>query len=206
MSKIKWKGGALLAPVPPALVSCGSLEMPNVLTVAWTGIINTLPPKTYVSIRPSRYSYELIKQSGEFVINLTTKELVRAADLCGVRSGRDIDKFAHCSITAARSFEVGAPSVAESPVSLECRVTDSVPMGTHEMFIADIVAVSVSSELLSADGKLHLERCGLVAYAHGDYFELGRRLGSFGYSVRKKNTAKRSKCSERKSDARPKNK
>lgn len=202
MSKIKWKGGALLAPVPPTLVSCGSLEKPNVLTVAWTGILNTAPAKTYVSIRPSRYSYELIKQSGEFVINLTTRELTAAADLCGVRSGRDIDKFAQCGLTAVRSFEVGAPSIEEAPVSLECRVTDSVLLGTHEMFIADIVAVAVDPELLSPDGKLRLDKCGLVAYAHGDYYELGKRIGSFGYSVRKKNTRGRAK--RRKTD-RPNN-
>lgn len=186
MSKIKWKGGALLAPVPPALVSCGTQEKPNALTVAWTGILNTHPPKTYVSVRPSRYSYGLIKESGEFVINLTTSKLVKAADLCGVRSGRDMDKFEKCGITAEPSAEVSAPSIAESPVSLECRVTDTVPLGTHDMFIADIVAVTVDESLLSEDGKLHLEKCGLAAYAHGDYYELGKRIGSFGFSVRKK--------------------
>lgn len=191
MSKIKWKGGALLAPVPPVLVSCGTLEKPNVLTVAWTGILNTHPPKTYVSVRPSRYSYPLIKESGEFVINLTTAELCRATDLCGVRSGRDIDKFATCGLTAEPSCEVGTPSIAECPVSLECKVSDIVPLGTHDMFIADIVAVTVKEELLSADGRLQLEKCGLLAYAHGDYFELGKKIGSFGFSVRKKKGSKK---------------
>lgn len=191
--KVKWKGGALLAPVPPTLISCGSLEKPNVLTVAWTGILNTQPPKTYVSIRPSRYSYELIKESGEFVINLTSKELVRTADFCGVRSGRDVDKFEQCGITAAPSSDVEAPSVAEAPVSLECKVTDSVLLGAHEMFIADIVAVTVAPELVDKDGRLCLENAGLVAYAHGEYFELGKRLGSFGYSVRKKKSSSRSR-------------
>ena len=186
MAKIKWKGGALLAPLPPALVSCGTPEKPNVLTVGWTGILNTHPPKTYVSIRPSRHSYGLIKDSGEFVINLTTSRLVKAADFCGVRSGRDIDKFAKCGITAAPSSEVSAPSVEESPVSLECKVTDIIPLGTHDMFIADIVAVTVDDTLITDDGKLHLEKCGLAAYAHGDYYELGKRIGSFGFSVRKK--------------------
>lgn len=191
MPKIKWKGGALLAPVPPVLVSCGTLEKPNVLTVAWTGILNTHPPKTYVSVRPSRYSYPLIKESGEFVINLTTAELCRATDLCGVRSGRDIDKFATCGLTAEPSCEVGTPSIAECPVSLECKVSDIVPLGTHDMFIADIVAVTVKEELLSADGRLQLEKCGLLAYAHGDYFELGKKIGSFGFSVRKKKGSKK---------------
>ena len=186
MSKLKWKGGALLAPVPPALVSCGTIESPNVLTVAWTGILNTHPPKTYVSIRPTRHSYGLIKESGEFVINLTTSTLTRAADFCGVRSGRDIDKFTQCSLTAEASTEVAAPSIAQSPVSLECKVTDIVPLGTHDMFIADIVAVTVDDSLISADGKLHLEKSGLIAYAHGEYYELGKRLGTFGFSVQKK--------------------
>jgi len=191
MSKTKWKGGALLAPVPPALITCGTVEPPNVMTAAWTGILNTHPPKTYVSIRPSRHSYGLIKESGEFVINLTTKELVRAADFCGVRSGKDTDKFAACSITAEPSSEINAPSLAESPLSLECRVTDIIPLGTHDMFMADIVAVTVREELISADGKLHLDKCGLVAYAHGEYYELGKKLGFFGFSVQKKKNRKK---------------
>jgi len=191
MSKTKWKGGALLAPVPPALITCGTVDTPNVMTAAWTGILNTHPPKTYVSIRPSRHSYGLIKESGEFVINLTTKELVRAADFCGVRSGKDTDKFAACSITAEPSSEINAPSLAESPLSLECRVTDIIPLGTHDMFMADIVAVTVREELISADGKLHLDKCGLVAYAHGEYYELGKKLGFFGFSVQKKKNRKK---------------
>ena len=191
MSKIKWKGGALLAPVPPALITCGTVDTPNVMTAAWTGILNTHPPKTYVSIRPSRHSYGLIKESGEFVINLTTKELVRAADFCGVRSGKDTDKFAACSITAEPSSEINAPSLAESPLSLECRVTDIIPLGTHDMFMADIVAVTVNEELITGDGKLHLDKCGLVAYAHGEYYELGKKLGFFGFSVQKKKKRKK---------------
>ena len=186
MSKIKWKGGALLAPLPPAIVTCGTVEKPNALTVGWTGILNTHPPKTYVSIRPSRYSYGMIKESGEFVINLPTKELVKTADFCGVRSGKDTDKFAVCGITAEASTEVNAPSLAESPLSLECKVTDVIPLGTHDMFMADIVAVTVKEELISADGKLCLDKSGLIAYAHGEYYELGKKLGFFGFSVQKK--------------------
>lgn len=189
--KIKWKGGALLAPLPPVLVSCGSMEHPNLMTAAWTGIVNTKPPKTYVSIRPERYSYGLIKESGELVLNLTTKELVRAADFCGVRSGRDLDKFAVCGLTPEKSDTVSCPSVAESPLSLECRVTAVLPMGsgdapaTHELFLCDILAVTVEESLIDRTGKLHLEKCGLAAYAHGEYFALGERLGSFGFSVRR---------------------
>lgn len=186
MKKVTWKGGTLLAPVPPALVSCGSMEKPNVLTVAWTGILCSDPPKTYVSIRPSRYSYDLIKESGEFVINLPTEALAKAADFCGVHSGRNKDKFAAMALTPQACSTVSAPQIAESPISLECRVTDRVPLGTHDMFIADILAVNVAEELVDESGKLHLERMKPIAYAHGDYYALGKRIGSFGFAVRKK--------------------
>lgn len=186
MGKESWKGGALLAPIPPAMVSCGTMEHPNILTIAWTGIINTKPPKTYISVRPSRYSYELIKQSGEFVINLTTSSLVRAADFCGVRSGKDINKFACCQLTPERSTVLSAPMIAESPLSMECKVSEIIPLGTHDMFLADVIAVNVDQQYIDQDGKLHLERCGLAAFAHGAYFEMGKKIGSFGFSVRKK--------------------
>ena len=186
MAKIKWKGGAMLAPVPPALVTCSDGERDNVLTVAWTGITNTVPPKTYISVRPSRYSHGIIKKSGEFAINLTTRDLVRSADWCGVYTGAKVDKFSRCRLTKEPANEIGCPLIAESPLSLECRVTDVISLGSHDMFLADIVAVDVDESLLDADGKLQLDRAGLVAYAHGDYFELGRRLGGFGFSVAKK--------------------
>ncbi len=189
MAKIKWKGGALLAPVPPALVTCALGEEKNLLTVAWTGIVNTQPPKTYVSIRPSRHSHRLIKESGVFAINLTTKELVRAADWCGVHTGAKVDKFQKWGLKTEPASEIDCPLLSDSPLSLECRVTDVIPMGTHDMFLADIVGVSVEEALLDQNGKLHLERAGLAAYAHGDYYELGRRLGSFGFSVAKKKKA-----------------
>lgn len=191
MSKITWKGGTLLAPVPAVMVSCGDMENSNVFTVAWTGIINSTPPKTYISVRPSRHSYGMIKESGEFVINLTTEALVRACDSCGVLTGAKVDKFAKFKLTKEKGQEVSAPLIAESPLCLECRVTDIVPLGTHDMFIADIVAVDIEEGLVDADGKLHLEKAKLTAYAHGDYFALGRKLGSFGYSVRKKRTPKK---------------
>ncbi|MBQ4152876.1 MAG: flavin reductase family protein [Oscillospiraceae bacterium] len=186
MKKIKWKGGTLLAPLPPVMVSCGTVEKPNVLTVAWTGIINTIPPKTYISVRPERYSYPLIKESGEFVINLATTELCKAVDFCGVRSGRELNKFEQMGLTPMPTDELSAPMIDECPLSMECRVTEVIPLGSHDMFLADILAVHVDESLVDQNGKLHLDRSGLLAYAHGEYFSLGKKLGSFGYSVRKK--------------------
>ena len=186
MSKIQWRGGALLAPVPPVMVSCGMMESANIITVAWTGIVNTIPPKTYISVRPSRYSYPIIRESGEFVINLTTAALVRAADWCGVYTGRKVDKFARCSLTREPSPLLACPMIAESPLSLECRVTDVIPLGSHDMFLADVVGVEVDERLIDREGKLHLDRAGLAAFAHGEYFALGASLGTFGFSVRKK--------------------
>ena len=193
MAKLQWRGGALLAPVPPAMVTCSDGEHDNVLTVAWTGIVNTDPPKTYISVRPKRYSYDIIKKSGVFAINLTTAELVRAADWCGVYTGAKVDKFERCRLSKEPAREIDCPIIAESPLALECRVTDVIPLGTHDMFLADIVGVDVDESLLDENGKLHLERAGLVAYAHGDYFELGRKLGKFGYSVAKKKKKQQSK-------------
>ena len=186
MNKIQWRGGALLAPVPPVMVTCGLADNPNILTIGWTGIINTIPAKTYISVRPSRFSYEIIKRTGEFVINLTTKELVRAADFCGVRSGRDCNKAEIMNLTFQPASIVSSPILEKSPVNLECRVTQIIPLGSHDMFLADIVAVNVAEQFVDSDGKLHLDKCGLVAYSHGEYFALGEKLGSFGYSVRKK--------------------
>lgn len=186
MAKTKWRGGTLLAPVPPALVTCKDGDRENVLTVAWTGIVNSDPPKTYISVRPSRYSYEIIKNSGVFAINLTTKALVRAADWCGVRTGAKLDKFERCRLLREKANEIDCPILADSPLVLECRVTDIIPLGSHDMFLSDIVAVDVDEALVDESGKLHLDRAGLVAYSHGEYFELGKRLGKFGYSVAKK--------------------
>jgi flavin reductase (DIM6/NTAB) family NADH-FMN oxidoreductase RutF len=187
LQKISWKGGALIAPIPPALVSCGTMEKPNALTIAWTGILNTIPPKTYISVRPTRYSYDLIKSSGEFVINLTTSAIIKAADFCGVRSGRNVDKFALTGLIPEKASIVACPMIKQSPVSLECRVSDIVSLGSHDMFIADIIAVNVDEQFIDKEGKLHLDKCGLAAFAHGEYFELGKKIGTFGFSVRKKN-------------------
>lgn len=191
-NKLKWKGGTLLAPLPAVMVSCGSMEKPNIITIGWTGILCSDPPKTYVSVRPERYSHALIKESGKFVINLTTEALIKATDYCGVRSGRDHDKFTECKLTAAPAHELSdTPVIAECPISLECRVTDVIPLGSHDMFMADIVAVDVAPELVDEKGALHLERAGLISYAHGDYFAQGKKLGDFGISVRKKSTQRR---------------
>lgn len=191
MKKVKWRGGALLAPLPPAMVTCGTQENPNVLTIGWTGILNTIPPKTYISVRPTRFSYNIIKETKEFVINLTTSELVKACDYCGVKSGKDCDKFKAMHLSTQKASEVCAPLLEQSPVSLECRVTEIVPLGSHDMFIADIVAVNVAEDYIDETGKLHLDKCNLIAYAHGEYFELGKKLGTFGFSVRKKKKKKK---------------
>ena len=188
MAKLKWKGAALVAPVPPAMISCGSEENgnANIITIAWTGIINTHPPKTYISVRPSRHSYKIIKESGEFAINLTTEALVRHADYCGVYTGAKVDKFAKCGLNKEAASEISCPLIAESPLSLECKVTDVIPLGTHDMFLADIVAVDVDERLIDGEGKLRLDKAGLAAFSHGEYFALGKKLGDFGFSVRKK--------------------
>lgn len=186
MEKQIWSGGALLAPVPPVLVTCGTMAKPNILTVGWTGIINTVPAKTYISIRPERYSYSMIRESGEFVINLPTADMARAVDFCGVRSGRQTDKFAANGLIPQPAAEVVCPILAQSPLSLECRIFEQMDLGSHTMFLADIIAVDVQSDLIDSAGKLHLDRAGLLAYAHGEYFALGKKLGSFGFSVRKK--------------------
>lgn len=186
MNKLKWSGSALLSPVPPVLVSCGTAEAPNVLTVAWTGILNSQPPKTYISVRPERHSHALIRENKEFIINLPTTALVRKIDYCGVRSGRDENKFTAQQLTPLPVEDFACPMVGESPVSLACRVTDIVSLGTHDMFLADIVAVYVDADLVDEKGRLRLAKAGLCAYAHGEYFALGRKIGDFGFSVKKR--------------------
>jgi len=186
MGKVIWKPSTLMAPVPAVLVSCGSVEKPNVLTVAWTGIINSDPPMTYISVRPERFSYPIIKNSGEFVINLVPRSLVRAADFCGVRTGAKMDKFKKMKLTAKEASTVSAPLIDESPICLECKVTECKALGTHDMFLAQITAVQVDEQYIDSDGKLRMDKCRLTAYCHGEYFDLGKKLGSFGFSVKKK--------------------
>lgn len=198
--KEQWKGGALLAPLPAVLVCCKDGDRTNVLTVAWTGMANSKPPKLCVSVKPERFSHPLIEKSGVFSVNLPTEEMVRQLDLCGVKSGRDTDKFALCGFTAEKCLAIDCVSIAECPVTLECRVTDRLSLGSHDMFVADIVSVSVDGKYL-ADGKLRLDKCRLLAYSHGEYFALGKKLGAFGFSVMKKSTVKR-KARQKRDDSR----
>ncbi len=192
MSKTVFKPGTMLNPVPAVMVSCGDDTVSNIITIAWTGIINSDPPITYVSVRKSRYSHDIIERTGEFVINLTTEKLAFAADYCGVRSGRDVDKFKEMKLTAAESKEVSCPSIEESPVNIECRVMEMKEYPTHDMFIAEIVSVSVDDGLMDENGRLCLDEAGLVAYNHGHYFALQKKeIGRFGYSVMKPKTRKR---------------
>ena len=188
MAKQVWRGGNMLYPLPAVMVSCASAAgEKNIVTVAWAGTVCTNPPMLSISLRPERHSYGLIRESGEFVVNLVTRRLARACDWCGVRSGRDFDKWAECGLTPAPAAKLElAPAIAESPVSIECRVRDVLELGSHHLFLADVAAVQVEESLLDERGRLDLGRAGLVAYSHGEYLELGRRLGSFGYSVRKR--------------------
>ncbi len=186
MDKVQWKGGTLLAPVPAVLVSCGTVEKPAALTIAWTGIISSDPPKTYISVRPSRYSYDIIKESGEFVINMMPSSFVRQVDYCGIKSTRNEDKLAKMKLVPAPSNIVKAPQIAQCPISLECKVTDVLPQGSHDMFIAEIVSVNIDETLIDEKGRLMIEKAGLMAYAHGTYFALGKKVGSFGFSVKPK--------------------
>lgn len=186
MAKQIWKGGAMLAPVPPVLVTCGTAEQANVLTIGWTGICATHPPMTYISVRPTRHSYTIIKERGTFAINLTTTAMVRAVDFCGVRSGRDTDKISACGLHIVAPTQDGTPILEEAPLSLVCRVKQIIPLGSHDMFLAEIIETVADERYIDSKGKLNLQQSGLLAYAHGEYFALGRKCGSFGYSVRKK--------------------
>ena len=186
MARQVWKGSTLLNPEPPVLVSCGPADHPNLITVGWCGTICTQPPMVSISVRPERYSHSLICDSGEFVINLPTESLTRAVDWCGVKSGREADKFAAMGLTAAPAAKVGTVLLEQSPLNLECKVTQRIPLGSHDLFLAEVVAVDVDESLLDENGKLCLNRAKLIVYSHGDYLALGRRLGKFGYSVRKK--------------------
>lgn len=186
MGKTTWKPGTLLCPVPAVMVSCGDMENSNILTIAWTGIICSDPAMTYISIRKERHSYDIIKNSSEFVINLTTEDLVRATDYCGVRSGKDEDKFKTCNLTKEKASIVNVPLIKESPINIECQVVEVKEYGTHDMFIAKIVAVNVDDKYIDETGKFDMEKCKLTAYAHGKYYKLGESLGKFGFSVEKK--------------------
>lgn len=204
MAKYPFKPGNMLYPLPAVMVSCKYPDdhdpectnpalqgKPNIITVAWAGTVCTNPPMLSISVRPERYSYHMIEKSGEFVVNLTTEALVRATDFCGVRSGREVDKFAEMRLTPLASREISAPGIAESPVNIECRVREITPLGSHHMILADVVAVTIDDEYMDESGKFHLNNTGLVSYSHGEYFLLGKKLGTFGYSVAKKNISKK---------------
>lgn len=187
MSKVSWKPGNMLYPLPAVMVTCtDGRGNDNVLTVAWTGTVCSEPPMLYISVRPNRHSHAMIVQTGEFVVNLTTEALVRETDYCGVKSGRDEDKFEATGLTRVPAGIVKAPLIQESPVNIECRVVKTISLGSHDMFIANVVNVNVSEEYMDKMGKFDLERAGLLAYSHGTYYGLGKQLGTFGYSVRKK--------------------
>lgn len=178
----------MLYPLPGVMVSCAREgEKPNIITLAWVGTICSDPAMVSISVRPDRYSYDIIRETGEFVINLTTEKLVRATDFCGVRSGRDVDKFAEMNLTPGKAKTLRlAPIIEESPVNIECRVTEVKELGSHHMFLAEVLGVTVEESFLNSKGKFELNKTGLVAYSHGEYFTLGEKRGSFGYSVRKK--------------------
>ena len=195
-----FKPGTLIYPLPAVLVSCGETEEEkNLLTVAWTGTICSDPAMCYISVRKERHSHAIISRTGEFVINLTTRNLLRATDWCGVRSGRNYDKFREMGLTAEPSQHVKAPLVAESPVAIECRVKQVLELGTHDMFIAEVVGIEVDPQYIDPEtGKFHLEEADLVAYSHGAYFTLGEQIGTFGYSVRKRPAVKKRKVQKTK--------
>ncbi len=187
MGKIRFKPGNMLYPLPAVLVSVRDREeQDNILTVAWTGTVCTNPPMLYISVRPSRHSYQAIHETGEFIVNLTTEELERATDFCGVRSGRDLDKFRETGLHKEEGQEVHVAAIAESPVNIECRVREEKELGSHTMFIADVLSVSVDESYMDENGAFHLEKAEPIVYSHGTYFGLGDKLGTFGHSVRRK--------------------
>lgn len=187
VAKEVWKSGNMLYPLPAVMVSCQrDGEKPNIITLAWAGTICSDPAMVSVSIRPERYSYDIIKETKEFVINLTTRDLTYATDYCGVKSGRDVDKYKEMNLTPQAANEVKCPIIAESPVNIECRLKEIVKLGSHDMFIADVVCVDVSKDLLDENGKFDMQKADMMAYCHGEYFSLGEKLGKFGYSIKKR--------------------
>ena len=187
MKKKMWKAGNMVYPLPAVLVSVSDGEgRDNILTIAWTGTVCTNPPMVYISVRPSRFSYDMICKTGEFVINLSTENLAYVVDYCGVRSGRDVDKFSQLHLTKESCRYVGAPMIAECPVSIECRVKEKHELGSHVMFIADVLCVHAAEELIDDNNKFCLNKAGMLVYSHGEYMGTGEVLGNFGFSVRKK--------------------
>ena len=193
MSKVTWKSGTFIYPLPAVMVSCGTMEESNIITVAWTGIINTDPAMCYISVRPTRHSYEMIKKTGEFIINLTTKDLAYATDWCGVKTGAKVDKFKEMKLTKEKANFVNCPMIKESPVSVECKVKEIRELGSHHMFVAEILGINADEKYINENGAFDISKCDLIAYSNGNYYSLGKKIGRFGFSVqKKKKTAKKS--------------
>lgn len=190
MSKVTWKPGTFLYPIPAVMVSCGTMENANIITIAWTGILNTNPAMVYISVRPNRYSYKLIKEQGEFVINLTTKDLVKETDWCGVKSGEKVDKFKEMKLHKEKANFVKCPMIKESPVSVECKVKEIKELGSHTVFIADVLAINSDEKYIDEKGAFDISKCDLISYANGGYYSMGKKLGKFGFSVKRKNNKK----------------
>lgn len=186
MSKVVWKPGTFEYPIPAVMVTCGNMEKSNIITVAWTGIINTNPAMVYISVRPERYSYEIIKENKEFVINLTTRKLAKATDWCGCRSGRKYDKFKEMNLHKEKANFVNCPLIKESPVSIECKVKEIKEFGSHHMFIAEVLSIDADDKYIDENGAFDISKCDLIAYANGGYYPLEKKIGKFGFSVQKK--------------------
>ena len=186
MNKVVWKPGTFEYPIPAVMVSCGDMEKSNIITVAWTGIINSDPAMVYISVRPSRYSYNIIKETKEFAINLTTKDLAYKTDWCGVKSGANVDKFKEMHLTKQKAQFIKCPLIKESPVSIECKVEKTIDLGSHTMFVARVLSIDADEKYIDEKGAFDISKCNLIAYANGGYYQLGKKIGKFGYSVKKK--------------------
>jgi len=186
LGKVIWKPGTFIYPLPAAMVSCGTMEKSNIITVAWTGIINSNPPMVYISVRPERYSYNIIKENMEFAINLTNEKLAYATDWCGVKTGAKVDKFKEMNLTKQKAQNIRCPLIKESPVSIECKVKKIEDLGSHHMFIADVLSIDADEKYIDEKGAFDISKCNLIAYANGGYYNLDKKIGKFGYSVEKK--------------------
>ncbi len=204
MSKITWKPGTFLYPLPAVMISCGTMEKSNIITVAWTGIINTDPAMVYISVRPTRYSYNIINKTKEFVINLTNEQLAYATDWCGVKTGEKFDKFKEMKLTKEKAKFVKCPMIKESPVSVECKVKEIKELGSHHMFIAEVLAINADEKYIDERGAFDISKCNLITYSNGNYYSLGKKIGRFGFSV-KKNKSKNEKAIRKKDTEQIKN-
>ena len=198
MGKVSWKSGTFIYPIPAVMVSCGDMEKSNIITIAWTGILNTNPATVYISVRPTRYSYNIIKETKEFAINLTTTKLARATDWCGVKTGAKFDKFKEMNLHKEKANFINCPLIKESPVSIECKVKEIKNLGSHHMFIADVLSIDADDKYIDENGAFDISKCDLIAYANGGYYALGKKVGKFGYSVQKKKRRNSSKSLDRK--------